>query len=162
MSTNFRLELIEPSARDVEGQQLFLSSNVALFRVSLDYSYVLFTTPPIFSLAPSKKIKYRSSRLLYKLQAKISGHAVLPLYQKIMCIITMIWYIFDIYKIYCSLSNNTILYIYNNNTIIHMCTLYQSNCMYIFTDNLAIQTNPLILRCGCISSTNLFPHFLTS
>ena len=50
MSTNFRLELTEqPSARKVEGQQFFQSSD-------------------------------RSSRRLYKLQAKISGHAVFWIY----------------------------------------------------------------------------------
>ena len=39
--TNFRLELLEPSAREVEVQQFFLA--LMLFRVSLGLSHVLLT-----------------------------------------------------------------------------------------------------------------------
>ena len=43
MSTNFRLELIEPSAREVEGQQFFIT--LTLFRVSLGSSHPLSSSP---------------------------------------------------------------------------------------------------------------------
>ena len=33
VSTNFRLELVEPSAREVEGQQFFLALSLAIFFV---------------------------------------------------------------------------------------------------------------------------------
>ena len=57
MSTNFRLELVEPSAKKVEGQQFFFS-----------------LSPTFLSRTESKK--YLFSKRLYKLQAKINGHAV--------------------------------------------------------------------------------------
>ena len=65
VSSYFRLELVEPSAREVEGQH--------------SLSHVLFSSPnspPLYFLDQSPKIKYFYSRRLYKLQAKISGQAV--------------------------------------------------------------------------------------
>ena len=77
VSINFRLELIEPSARDVEGQQVFFSSDTVSSLARLEpYSLLLpHSPPPLFSLKQSPKIHYLSIRRLYKLQAKISGHA---------------------------------------------------------------------------------------
>ena len=52
VSNNFSLKLIEPSARDVEGQAL------TLFQVLLALSHVLFsflTRPPPALLLPSKE-----------------------------------------------------------------------------------------------------------
>ena len=69
MSTNFRLELIEPSAREVEWQQFFLA--LALFRGMFFSSLA----PPRSSLSTRVK-KNLSSRRLFKLEVKISGHAV--------------------------------------------------------------------------------------
>ena len=59
MSTNIRLELIDPSARDVERRQVFFSSDAVSSLARFDPKY-----------------KYLSSKWLYKLQAKKSGHAV--------------------------------------------------------------------------------------
>ena len=50
MVTYFLLMLIEPSARDVEGQHFFLA--LTLFRVSVCLSHVLFSppySPPLYS-----------------------------------------------------------------------------------------------------------------
>ena len=47
VSVNFRLEFIEPSARDIVGQQFFLA--LTMFRVSLGLSHAFFsflTRPP--------------------------------------------------------------------------------------------------------------------
>ena len=78
MSTNFRLEFIEPSARDVEGQQFFLTSDAVsgLARFEPCSLLLISLTPPLFALDHSTINKHLSSRRLYKLQAKISGHAV--------------------------------------------------------------------------------------
>ena len=74
MSTDFRLERIEPSARDVRCQQFFGALNPARFEsCSL---LLFFLTPAILSRPESKKYKYLFSRQLYKLQAKICGHVV--------------------------------------------------------------------------------------
>ena len=76
VSTNFRLELIEPSAREINVGSYFLA--LTLFRVSLILRHVLSSlVPSLFSsLDQSPKNKYISSRRPYKLQAKSSGHAV--------------------------------------------------------------------------------------
>ena len=75
MSTNFRLELIEPSAREVVGLQFCLA--LTLFRVSLGLSHVPFSSlhSPLALLSrPESKNKYLSSRRRCKLLTKISGH----------------------------------------------------------------------------------------
>ena len=45
MSTNFRLDLIEPSAREVEGQRIFLSLDAVSSMVSSSF----LIRPPLFS-----------------------------------------------------------------------------------------------------------------
>ena len=58
--TNFRLELIEPSAREVEGQQFFLV--LTLFRVSLGLSQILLS-----SLAPRSSFSTRFHKINFSL-----------------------------------------------------------------------------------------------
>ena len=81
VATNFLLGLIEPSDVEVECQKFFWG--LTLFHVSLGLRYFsssLLTHPlPIFPLDRSPKNKHLASRRLYKLQAKIIGHAVDPL-----------------------------------------------------------------------------------
>ena len=67
VSTNFRLMLINPSARDGEGQQFFFG--LTLFRVTIGLSKVLFS----FLARPGSKKTETSSRLFDKRQAKISA-----------------------------------------------------------------------------------------
>ena len=71
MSTNYRLDIIEPSAREFEGKQFFRSSE-AVSSLARFVSCSLLR--PLSSL--STRVKKLSSRRLYKLQAIISGHAV--------------------------------------------------------------------------------------
>ena len=69
-------------AREVDSQQVFFCSNDAvssLSRLEQPYSLLLSSLTPLpalFSLDESSKYKYLSSRRLYKVQAKISGHAI--------------------------------------------------------------------------------------
>ena len=69
VSTNFCLELIDPFAREVEGQQFF-SSDAVLSLVRLEPC-----SNTLLSTRRDPKI-YLSSLWLYKLRAIISGHAV--------------------------------------------------------------------------------------
>ena len=64
-------------AYGAEGQQFFLT--LTFFRVSLGLSHVFFSSshsPPLFSFDQSPKKEYLFDRRLYRLQAKISEHAV--------------------------------------------------------------------------------------
>ena len=74
VSNNFRLELIKPPAREVEGQQFYSSDSVSRLARFAPCSLLLSSFAP--ALHSRSKIKYLSSRRLYKLQVKISGHAV--------------------------------------------------------------------------------------
>ena len=75
--TCFHPELIVPSARDVKGQHLFSFEAVSGLARFEPCSALLssLVQPPALLSRPESKNKYLSSRL-YKLQAKISGHAV--------------------------------------------------------------------------------------
>ena len=58
VSTNFRLELIEASAREVEGQQFFFSSDAVLSLASFEHCSLLLSSlapPPLISSDQSPK-----------------------------------------------------------------------------------------------------------
>ena len=63
LSTNFRLKLIEPSAREVEGQQFFLNDAV---RVSLGSSHVLFSSPPFRPPGSSLSNRVQKNKVIKK------------------------------------------------------------------------------------------------
>ena len=90
VSTNFRLPLLESSARKVEGQQFFLYSSAVSSLCRVDH--VLFISPhsPFFSLESSPEIYINlSSRRLSTRQAKITGHAITAYLHKYNLLLTL-------------------------------------------------------------------------
>ena len=69
VSTNFRLELTEPSARKVESQQVLISSD-AVSNLARFEPCSLLTPLPLFSREQSPKYKYLSGRQLFELRGE--------------------------------------------------------------------------------------------
>ena len=79
----FRLELIQPSARDIEDRStVYLSSDAVSSTAARFEPYALLPNSPV------SKNKYLSSRRLYKLQAKTRCIAFPTGNQKVPCVAT--------------------------------------------------------------------------